>query len=128
MIGLVEKCRSVYGINSRLYIYGDSTYIGAFGVMGPYQHAGGRHALPPDEHEFNVALSSVRIAIEHSFGHVAKQWGFTAFAKGLCKGISLVAAYFTIAILFSNYLTYFRENQTSEWFGVEPPSINEYQQ
>jgi hypothetical protein len=58
----------------------DPAYSNAFGIIGPYIHAGGRHALSADEYQFNVASSSVRIAVEHSFGHVAQQWGFT-----ICK-------------------------------------------
>jgi hypothetical protein len=124
--GVLDRCRQVYSDNRRLYIYSDPAYIGAFGIMGPYQHLGGRHALPLNEHQFNVALSSVRISVEHAFGHVMKQWGFTAFSEGLSEGLSPVATYFTTAVLFTNCLTCFRGSQTSQRFGVEPLSIYEY--
>jgi nuclease HARBI1 len=123
---VLDKCRTVYGNRQRLYIYGDLAYVSAFGIMGPYQHPGGRHALPHNEHEFNVALSLVRILVEHAFGHVIQQWGFIAFSKGMSEGLSAVATYFTTAVLFTNCLTCFRGSQTSERFGVEPPSIYEY--
>jgi hypothetical protein len=126
--GVLDKCRTVYSDHQRLYIYSDPAYSDAFGIMGPYQHPGGRHALPCDEYEFNVALSSVRISVEHAFGHVIKQWGFISFSKGLSEGLSPVAAYFTTAVLFTNCLTCFRGSQTSERFSVEPLSISEYLQ
>ena len=126
--GILEDFRRVYGEKERLYVYGDPAYIGAFGIMGPYQHVGGRHALPEDEYQFNVALSSVRIAVEHAFGHIFKQWSFTGFERGMQEGLSPVAAYFSTAVLFTNCLKCFRGSQTSERFGIELPSIEEYLQ
>ena len=68
--GILDKCRDTYGNCEKLYIYSDPAYTGSFGIMGPYQHASGWHALPPNEYAFNVALSSVWISVEHAFGHV----------------------------------------------------------
>jgi hypothetical protein len=84
--------------------------------------------LPYDKHEFNVALSSVQISVEHVFRHVIKQWGFISFSKGLSEGLSPVATYFTTAVLFTNCLIYFQRSQTSKQFGVEPLSIYKYLQ
>ena len=84
--------------------------------------------MPRDEYAFNMALSSVRISVEHAFGHVIKQWGFIAFSKGLSEGLSLVATYFSTAMLLTNCLTCFRGSQTSKRFGVELLSIHEYLQ
>jgi hypothetical protein len=96
--------------------------------MGPYIHHGGQHALPEDEHAFNVALSSVRIAVEHAFGHIGKKWAFTTFEQGMQEGISPVTTWFSTAVLFTNCLKCFRGSQTSERFIIEPPSIQEYLQ
>jgi hypothetical protein len=96
--------------------------------MGPYQHSGGRHALPADEHQFNTALSSVRIAVEHAFGHTGTQWGYITFAKGLEEGRSPVACYFSTAVLLMNCMKCFRGCQTSTRFEIDPPSIQDYLQ
>jgi DDE superfamily endonuclease len=48
--GILDKCREVYANQPRLNIYRDPAYTGSFGIIGPYQHSGGRHALPTDEH------------------------------------------------------------------------------
>jgi hypothetical protein len=72
-LGVLNKCQTVYNNYQRLYIYSDLAYSSAFGIIRPYQHPGGWHALPCNEHEFNIALSLVRILVEHAFEHVVKQ-------------------------------------------------------
>lgn len=80
-----------------MYIYGDPAYTHAFRIMGPYLHPNGRHGLDDDEYEFNKALSRVRIAVEHAFGHIARQWTFAAFPQAMREGWRAVACYFTSA-------------------------------
>jgi hypothetical protein len=47
---VLDRCWQVYNNKPRLYIYSYPAYIGAFGIIGPYQHPGGQHALSKDEH------------------------------------------------------------------------------
>jgi hypothetical protein len=51
---------------------------------------------------------------------------YIAFSKGLKAGLSLVAIVFAFAILLTNYLTCLQGNQTSKWFVVDLPSLEEY--
>jgi hypothetical protein len=71
--GIVDKSCEVYGNQPRLYIYRDLAYTGSFGVIGLYQHLGGCYALPTNKHQFNTALSLVRIVVKHAFGHTSTQ-------------------------------------------------------
>ena len=84
--------------------------------------------LSKAKYKANRRLSSVRIAVEHAFGHVAIYWTYTAFAKGLTSGNQPVAAYFATAILLTNCLKCLRGSQTSTKFVYEPPSLEEYLQ
>jgi hypothetical protein len=70
---VLDNCRRVYSNNNRLSIYINPVYTGAFGIIRLYLYPGRQYTLLEDEYNFIIALSSVRIAVEHAFGHVAKQ-------------------------------------------------------
>jgi hypothetical protein len=94
--------------------------------MCPFEDPRGRHYLPPAEKAFNRQLSSVRIAVENSFGQTQQQWTYTAFSKGLKEGWQPVAAYFAAAVLLSNCYTCIRGNSISGRFMVTPPTVELY--
>ena len=50
----------------RLYLYGDKAYVSTFGVMGAYKRRAGQQ-LGQQYNEYNAAMSSCRIAVEHGF-------------------------------------------------------------
>lgn len=92
-----------------MYIYGNPAYTHVYGIMGPYFHPSGRHGLDKEEFEFNRVFSSVRIAVEHAFGHIACQWTFTAFPQGMREGSSPIACYLSSAVLLINCFRCFIE-------------------
>jgi hypothetical protein len=93
-----------------LYLYRDPSYKHSFGVIAPFKHPRGRFALEPWKQKANERLSSMRIAIEHAFGHTQVLWTYIAYGKGLQARSSPVAAYFGATILLTNYLTCLRGN------------------
>jgi hypothetical protein len=111
-----------------LYVYGDPAYKAGFGTACPFTSAQGRHFLPQDQQEWNRKLSSVRIAIEQSFGRVQVLWTYTAFGKGLRAGWQPVATYFVVAVLLSNCHTCLRSNNLTQRnrFMVLPPEVEAY--
>jgi nuclease HARBI1 len=64
-----EKIRDVMGGYPLLYLYRDPAYQAFYGVMTPFKHPCGCHALPAYQKNFNKRLSAARIAVEHTFGY-----------------------------------------------------------
>src|SRR5438045_5324318 len=108
-----------------LYVYGDPAYNASFGVATLWEDPHGRQWLPPDKAAFNRALSSVRIAVEQSFGHTQVLWTYTAFNKGLTAGWQ-PAAYFVMAVLLMNCYTCFEGSPSGNQFLMPPPSVEAY--
>ena len=110
-----------------LYIYGDSAYHASYGVAVPFEDSRGRRWLPANKQSWNKALSSVRIAVEQTFGHTQVLWTYTAFSKGLTAGCQPVAAHFIIAVLLTNCHTCLRSSSSAgNQFLIPPPSIEAY--
>jgi nuclease HARBI1 len=110
-----------------LYIYGDPAYHHSFGVAAPFIDPRGRRWLSKDKKRFNKALSSVRIAVEQSFGRTQVLWTYTAFNKGLTAGWQPVAAHFFVAVLLTNCHTCLRGSSSAgRRFLVPPPSVEAY--
>src|SRR5271168_1088711 len=97
--GVEDAVRALIEGYETLYIYGDLAYRESFGVAAPFTDPRGRRWLPLEKQRFNKALSSVRIAVEQSFGRTQVLWTYTAFHKGLTAGWQPVAAYFFVAVL-----------------------------
>jgi hypothetical protein len=126
--GCDEAIREVMrGHEKTLYIYGDGAYYASFGVACPFEDPRGRRWLPDDKKAFNKALSSVRIAVEQSFGRTQVLWTYTAFNKGLTAGWQPVAVQFIVAILLTNCHTCLRGTSSAgSRFLVPPPEIEDY--
>jgi hypothetical protein len=60
-----------YSEDEEPLIYRDPAYTSVYGVIGPYLRQP-RRPLLAKEMEFNYIMSTIRISIEHLFGHVLK--------------------------------------------------------
>jgi nuclease HARBI1 len=110
-----------------LWLYGDPAYSQSFGILAPYKHSSGRHALPREHQQFNYRMSKYRISVEHSFGAVWRKWTYTGFAKSLRNGQQALGSIYRTAVLLDNCITCLRGgNQTSKKYNMAPPSIEEY--
>src|SRR5204863_7700633 len=81
--GMERRFRTLMEGRQTLLVYDDPAYSVSYGVLSPWTHPLGRHALPANQKAFNQRLSAVRIAVEHAFGHTQVLWTYTAFSKGL---------------------------------------------
>ena len=81
--------------------------------------------LTPAMEDFNKAMSSVRSSVEWVFGDVIGSFKFLDFKKNLKIGLSPVGKHIVSALL-RNALTCLYGNNTGAYFGVEPPSLEEY--
>lgn len=106
-----------------LQIFGDPAYGNSYQIISPFAGGGDR---TEDELEWNAAMASVRIEVEHGFGYVVNNWPFlNAFWK-MSIGKSPVGRYYRTGILLSNALTCLHENQVSQYFDLQPPNLFEY--
>ncbi len=125
--GCPERLREVIQGHKILYLYGDPAYRSSYGVACPWTDPRGRRFLPADKQAWNRALSSVRISVEQGFGRTQCLWTYTAYAKGLRAGSSLVGAYFFVAVLLTNCHTCLRGiSAAGSRFLVPPPLVEAY--
>ena len=79
IVEILRMCAK--GFNGRqMTLYGDQGYPLSDVIMTPFR--GGRD-LPPHERGFNLAMSRLRIGVEHEFGRVTNLMRFTTY-EGLC--------------------------------------------
>lgn len=85
----------------------------------------GQH-LTPQEQAFNTAMSSVRQCVEWEFGKIVRLWAFFDFGKNLKLFLSPVGKLYIVGVLLTNCHTCLRESETSEYFQLNPSSLEEY--
>ena len=104
-------------------IFGDPAYSNSDIIMTPFKGAN----LNQEQREFNKLLSSVRVSVEWCFGLVKRLFAFIDWAKSQKILLSPVALFFKVAVFLTNIHTCVNEgNQVSDFFQLDPPSLQEY--
>lgn len=103
-------------------IYGDPAYPLRVHLQGPFQGA----ALTPQMEMFNASMSSVRVSVEWLFGDILNYFKFIDFKKNLKIGLSSIGKTYVVCALLRNALTCLYGNLTSEFFELDPPSLQDY--
>lgn len=104
-------------------LYGDPAYPLRPHLQRPYRG----HALTAQEQQFNTDMSQVRQAVEWQFGRILSLWAFLDFKNNLKLYLSPVGKFYMVGALLTNCLTCVRGyNQTSLYFGLRPPTLEEY--
>ena len=68
--GIEDILRTTFQNKEMLFIYGDPAYSNVYRITCLFEHLQGRRFLDPDKRAFNQSLSSVRIAVEQTFGDI----------------------------------------------------------
>ena len=76
--------------------------------------------------EFNKSMSSVRVSVEWIFGDIINSFKFMDFKKNLKINLSCLGKMYIVAALLRNALTCPQSNVTSNFFDLEPPSLETY--
>lgn len=120
----MEQQLDCTGIGGVYYaLYGDPAYRETQRMIRPIRAA---EADSPQAH-LNYFMSQVRICVEWEFGHVATLFSFVRFKPGQKLYLSRVAQFYVVATLMKNInLCVRRNNQTSLYFGVQPPTLEQY--
>ena len=103
-------------------IYGDPAYPLRVHLQGPFRNP---HLTPLME-AFNASMSSVRISVEWLFGDVINYFKFLDFKKNLKIGMSSIGKMYIVCALLHNARTCLYGNETSSFFELEPPTLEEY--
>ncbi|XP_033110693.1 uncharacterized protein LOC117111813 [Anneissia japonica] len=101
-----------------LCIYGDPAYPLRPQLQAPF---------PGNNHQaFNASMSKVRISVEWSFGEIVNLFKFTDFKKTQKLLLSSCAKLYIVSGLLTNAHSCMYKNNTSTYFGLDPPTPNEY--
>ena len=105
-----------------LCIYGDPAY-----PLRVHLQAGFRGAnLSAQQKEWNKSMSQVRVSVEWIFGDILNFFKFLDFKKNFKIGLSAVGKIYIVCALLSNARNCLYGSQTSTYFGLEPPLLEEY--
>ena len=102
--------------------YGDLGYPLRVHLQTPFR----RVPLTPLMQDYNEAMSALRISVEWLFGDVINSFKFLDNRKNLKIGLSSVGKLYVVCALLRNAITCLYGNNTSEYFGMEPPSLEQY--
>ena len=125
MSGLLEQLEQhSFNLNSQpLSIYGDPAYPHRVHLQCPFAR---RPDLTDDELAFNQSMSRVLICVEWLFGDILTYFKFTDDKKNLKIGLSAVGTIYAGCALLRNALTCLYGSNTSTFFNVKPPDLEEY--
>lgn len=80
-----------------------------------------------EEKTINKAMASKRIVVEWEFGHAAKLFSFVRHRAEQKTLLSRCGLFYVVVTLMKNVHTCVNGgNQTSMYFGLEPPTLEEY--
>ena len=103
-------------------IYGDPAYPLRVHLIAPFRNG----ALTPPMMAFNQSMSTVRESVEWLFNDITNYFKFLDFRKNLKIGLSSVGKMYVVGALLRNALTCLYGNQTSRFFQLDPPSLQQY--
>lgn len=101
-------------------LYGDPAY--PLHLQSPFRDA----QLTPEMQAYNKSMSATRVSVEWVFGEVINSFKFLDFKKNLKIRLSSVGKMYVVCALLQNAITCLYGNQTSKFFNLEPPSVQEY--
>ena len=110
----------------RVYaIYGDAAYPLSTYIQKAFQGA----ALTPEQLLFNTLMNSARQTVEWEFGQILSLWAYVDFKKQQKIFLQPVSIHYKVAALMTNLRTIVRKgNNISKFFGLKPPTLDQYLQ
>lgn len=118
----MEACSEHFAQNEHFLIYGDPAYPRSHFIQKPFS----TRTLSDEQAEFNRRMSRVRQAVEWGFGIVTSKWPYVDYKKRNKLLMSPVAKTYLCAMILCNFHCCLYENQVSQFFNLEPPSLTNY--
>jgi len=121
----VAACAAAgYAIGTFL-IYADAGYHNSAVLQAPFRRIAGAYASAAHR-SLNRLMSRVRIVVEWGFGRVTALWPFFRFSGGQKLGRQPIGQMYVVAVLLTNAHCCLHGNQTCQYFGLEPPTLEDY--
>ena len=105
-----------------LCIYGDSAYPLRVHLQAPYQG----NCLTNLQKGYNTAMSNVRVSVEWLFKEILTYFAFVDFKINLKLVLSAIGKMYVVCALLTNVRTCLYKSQTSNFFVIETPMLEEY--
>ena len=102
-----------------LCVYGDPAYPLRVHLQCPFRNA----ILTPQMQNFNSSMSALRISVEWLF---VKYFKFLDFKKKFKDRLSSVGKMYLVGAIIRNAHTCLYHNQTSDFFSVDPLTLQDY--
>ena len=103
-------------------IYGDPAYPLRIHLQAPFR----QRVLTPQQQAYNSSTGVVRSSIEWLFSDIVNYFKFLDFKKNLKIGLSQVGKMYIVCAILQNVLTCLYGNSTSQFFDLDPPSLEDY--
>ena len=103
-------------------VYGDLAYPLRVHLQTPFR----RMPLTALMQDYNASMSAVRISVKWLFGDIINSFKFKDYKKNLKIGLSSVNKMYVVRALLRNAITCLCGNQTSDYFDLKPPTLQEY--
>lgn len=103
-------------------LYGDPAYPLRLQLQAPFREV----QLTPEMVAYNKSMSSVRVSVEWIFGDIVNYFKFMDFKKNLKIGLSQIGKMYIVAAILRNALTCLYGSETSQFFELDPPTLQEY--
>lgn len=121
--GLAPQLTQFNQTNGQPYVlYGDPAYGLSRNILAPYRGA----QLTQQQKDFNKSMSQVRICVEWVFGKICQYFTYVDFKRSNKILLLPVGKHYTVAALLTNCHTCLYGSQTSSFFNVHPPSLEQY--
>ena len=121
LLNELERC-AFSPTGQAMCIYGDPAYPHRVHLLRPFQYG----LLTQQMQNFNGSMSKVRSSVEWIFGDVINYFKFLDFKKDLKLDLSPIAKMYIVCALFRNALTCLYGNTNSDFFQLDPPSLENF--
>ncbi len=106
-------------------IIGDSGFTASRNIVTPFSFDPASSPFSP-ENVYNMVLSRCRIPNEWGFGRVVNLFQTLEFTRSQKKGWTDPHKQYVVSCFMTNFVVIFEGSQTSSYFGLSPPSFDEY--
>ena len=121
--GLQSKLQHLNQANGQPYVlYGDPAYGLSQNILSPFRSC----RLSRQEQDFYKKMSAVRICVEWGFGKIVQYFAYLHFIKNHKVLLQPVGKYYLVGAILTNCHTCLYGSQTSSFFNVSPPSLEDY--
>ena len=91
-------------------------------LQAPYKEGN----LTRDQKNYNEAMNKVRVTVEWLFGEIKTYFKFVDFKTQLKVGLSSIGKIYLVCGLLQNARTCLYGNKVSEYFEMDPITLEEY--